>query len=335
MSKTDTLVVGQGIAGSLVAFLLHKQRIPFKVIDPGLANTSSRIAAGMFTPVTGKRKTIDPRVAGQIDLAIHMYKEIGHLIGSDILHCENIYQVFHSAAERESVASKANLPDFKRYILPDPLPIPFLKQAEAACEITHSGWVDCETWLTGFGSWLQQQGALLLEEFEYAALQFNENGMTYKGTSFNGIIFCEGYRGADNPFFGDECIIPCKGNVFTIHCDSLQTRSIVKKDGIYLVQQQQNVFKAGATYQWNDASLEPDKASAKLLTEKLNNLLSETYTILDQKAGIRPTTKNREVIARQHPIYKRMFMLNGLGTKGILQGPWWASQLLKFYTGLG
>ena len=60
---------------------------------------------------------------------------------------------------------------------------------------------------------------------------------------------------------------------------------------------------------------------------KLNTILENEYTIIDHQTGIRPTTQNREVIAKHHPFHSSLLMLNGLGTKGIIQGPSWAKYL--------
>src|SRR6188768_1399398 len=103
MQKTNTIVVGQGIAGSLVAYMLHLHKVPFIVIDPGLSNTCSRIAAGMFTPVTGKRKTIHPMVPVQIPFATGIYQDIGRLLGTNILHLVNILELYRSLADERDL----------------------------------------------------------------------------------------------------------------------------------------------------------------------------------------------------------------------------------------
>ena len=99
MQKTNTLIVGQGIAGCLVAYLLHQQGIPFKVMDPGLPGTASRVAAGMFSPISGKRKTVQPAVLQEIADAVQQYRSIEKLLGTDLLHLSDIYQVYGSAEE--------------------------------------------------------------------------------------------------------------------------------------------------------------------------------------------------------------------------------------------
>ncbi len=328
MKKINTLVIGQGIAGSLVAHMLHRKKNPFLVIDPGSQNTASRIAAGMFTPLSGKRKTIQPLALQQIHFAIKIYKEIADLIGANIIQLANIYQVFNSAEEQAEFLFKSLQPAYSDHIVPVSGFLPGIDQKNGACEITHSGWVNCELWMDIFGNWLKKNNQLLTATFLYQDLQISDDKMEYRGLEFENIFFCEGYRAFNNPFF-DEKIIPCKGEVLTIDCADSFTNKIVKKNGIYLVPSAKNRYKAGATYQWNNDSEQPEKASKLLIEAQLKNMLIHPFTSIDHQAAIRPTTQNREVIAQQHLQYKGMFMFNGLGTKGVLQGPWWADYIVE------
>ncbi|MEO5890963.1 MAG: FAD-dependent oxidoreductase [Ferruginibacter sp.] len=329
MKKINTLIVGQGIAGSLVAFMLHLRNMPFVVIDPALANTSSRIAAGMFTPVSGKRKTINLHTLNQIPFAIQIYQELEKLLDARLLHLQNIHQVYHSVAERNELTSKLNNADFAKFIITDPLSLQGIKEPIGAFGISHSGWVDCPAFIEAFANWLKQQDALVEGLFAYGELQITKDKMAYRGMEFNNIIFCEGYKAVGNPFFESENIIPCKGDLLTIKYDHLSTDLIVKKNGIYLIPSGNNTFRAGSTYQWNDDSESANEEARKLIERQLDSMLDNNYTTIGHSSGIRPTTKTREVVARQHTENKGMFMLNGLGTKGVLQGPWWAKHITE------
>ena len=46
-------------------------------------------------------------------------------------------------------------------------------------------------------------------------------------------------------------------------------------------------------------------------------------------AGIRPTVKDRRPLVGAHPEHKNMFVLNGLGTRGVMIGPYIAKQLFN------
>ena len=317
----------------MVAYLLHLHQIPFIVFDPALANTSSRVAAGMFTPISGKRKTIDPLVPGQISYAIKIYRAIEQLIGADFFHQRNVYHVYNKPSEQTDLVNKLVNPGFAQFVITDPVGMPYIRQELGACEITHSGWIDCETMVKGFARWLKQMDSYKEERFIYEDLKMGDTSMEYHGITCNNIIFCEGYRANQNPYFKAENIIPCKGDVLTIKYNQLATDRIIKRNGLYLLPLGNGIFKAGATYQWNNQDEQPDKAGKLLIESQLETLLENSFETVDHKAAIRPTTQNREVIAKQHAEHKGMYMLNGLGTRGILQGPWWARHIVKMCIG--
>ena len=53
--KVDYIIVGQGLAGSLIAYELLKRNRKILVYDLPEENQSSSVAAGLFNPVTGRR----------------------------------------------------------------------------------------------------------------------------------------------------------------------------------------------------------------------------------------------------------------------------------------
>ena len=53
--QVDFLIVGQGICGTMLSWYLHKEGKTFLVIDEEKPNSSSRVAAGVINPVTGRR----------------------------------------------------------------------------------------------------------------------------------------------------------------------------------------------------------------------------------------------------------------------------------------
>ena len=58
MSKNksvDFIIVGQGLAGSLLAYFLLKKRKQIFIIDNRHQGASSKVAAGIINPITGRR----------------------------------------------------------------------------------------------------------------------------------------------------------------------------------------------------------------------------------------------------------------------------------------
>jgi glycine/D-amino acid oxidase-like deaminating enzyme len=166
------------------------------------------------------------------------------------------------------------------------------------------------------------------EQFNYDLLLNENNQWQYKNVIAKNIIFCEGYKNIYNPFFGFLPFVLCKGEVFTIKCEKLNSEKIIKK-GIYLVPLGKHLFKVGATYEWNDLSEAISEEGKNFLVEKLNQLLMCEYEIITHEANVRPTTKDRKAILGEHFKFSNMYIFNGLGTKGILQAPYLSKQLYE------
>ena len=329
MRETNTLIIGQGIAGSLAAFMLHQQGIPFLVIDTAYTNTASRIATGMFSPVSGRRKVISPIILQQIPFAINIYKQLEELLEKTILHIQNIYEMPESLQSQNAINKKLSDAGFAKYIFPAETTLPNLKQDFGAFEITNSGWVDCPLFINSFRDWLRENNLFIEEEFKYEELNIDKENIQYNRILCKKIIFCEGYRVLNNPYFKNESIVPCKGDVLTIEYKDGPASHIIKRDNASFVPLGNNIFKAGSTYNWHNTNESLEEKDKKEIENKLDAILQNKYIVINHQTAIRPTTQNREVIARQHPVYPNLFMLNGLGTKGITQGPWWAKYIVE------
>ena len=51
----DTIIIGQGLAGSLLGWQLIQDGQRVLVIDDGHRSAASRVAAGIINPITGQR----------------------------------------------------------------------------------------------------------------------------------------------------------------------------------------------------------------------------------------------------------------------------------------
>ncbi|MFL2623860.1 MAG: FAD-dependent oxidoreductase [Flavobacteriaceae bacterium] len=51
---------------------------------------------------------------------------------------------------------------------------------------------------------------------------------------------------------------------------------------------------------------------------------------MQQRAGIRPTVIDRRPLVGQHRVHKNLYILNGLGSRGVLVAPTVAKNLIDF-----
>lgn len=318
--RKDCLIVGQGIAGTLMAYRMVRAGKRVVVVDPGHSQTSSRVAAGMFTPVSGKRMALTPNVRELLDELYLLYPEMETFLQAEFLHRVPIYHAFATVKEQNDLMSRLDEPGFAQYVNASPESEKGVIEPFGAFEVKESGWVDLPGMLDAFRKYFLQNQELLEEELDYSLIQREADGFSYRQMHFRQIVFCEGYRAVKNPFFMDLQIIPCKGDVLEIRSTTAPRNRIVKK-GCYVVHIREDEFRVGSTYEWGRDDEEPTPASREILETKLQELMDLKYDVFGHTCGIRPTTRTREPIIAIHPEMRGMYALNGLGAKGVMHGP--------------
>jgi glycine/D-amino acid oxidase-like deaminating enzyme len=321
------MIVGQGLAGTLLSYFLLQAGKEIIVIDEEKEHTASKICGGMFTPVSGKRMVKGKNTDEQIAFLKETFTGLERFLGVRLLNETAIYTVLGSVKEQNDLSLKTDDPDFARHINLHPEWQEHVRQPFGAFEVSGSGWINISLLLEKFREKLIERRCFVSGKFDHALLSYENNQWNYAGKVADTIIFCEGAQAADNPFFPNLPFRFCKGDILTIRCDQLKTKRVIKK-GIGILHLHDNLFRAGSTYEWNDLSELPTENGKKTLEKKLDDLLDVPYTIVSHKAAIRPSTRTRDPIILQHPKYNRMFLLNGLGTKGVMNGPWSVHKLL-------
>jgi glycine oxidase len=325
----DILIVGQGLAGTLLAHFCRLHGKSIWVIDNPEASKASTVAAGMFTPVSGKRMTKSWMAETLIPFAVETYKGLEQLLNSKLLKQQNVYQIFSSVKEQNDFSARLDQQEFAAYLNPSPQPAENTIEPYGAFEVNQSGWLNIPKLIEAFRHMLINESAYIQEPFVYNDLLTEGNCWHYHNLTFNHIVFCEGYYMSQNPYFAFIPKTPTKGEVLTIACEGLETARILKK-GAYLVALGNNCYKVGATYDYSkELHNQTTDAGKEELIDKIKQITHLPFRILKHEAGIRPTTRDRKPILGEHPQHKNMHILNGLGTKGVMVGPWVAHKLVK------
>ena len=325
--QVNYLIIGQGLAGTLLAKELLAMNESFLVIDAFKESTSTKVAAGMYNPISGKRMVKSWNADELLRDTFEAYTSLEKMLDCKLLFQQNIYQLFGSVKEQNDLSSRMDNEDFSKHVNLFPAKEPNLNDAFGAFEIKETGWVYTRLLIEKMRAFLIEKSNLIDEKFDYDLLTFKEENWHYKNIIAKRVIFCEGYENINNPFFNYLPFVLCKGEVFTIKCNDIARDKIIKK-GIYMVHLHDNLYKVGATYEWNDLTEKTSEQGKAFMIEKLNDILNCEYEIINHEANIRPTTKDRKAIIGEHHEHKNMFVLNGLGTKGVMHAPYLAKQLL-------
>lgn len=329
--QVNYLIIGQGLAGTILAKELLALNQSFLIIDAIKESTSSKVAAGMYNPISGKRMVKSWNADELLRDTFETYASLEKMLDCKLLYQQHIYQLFGSVKEQNDLSSRMDKEDFSKHVNLFPVKEKNLNDAFGAFEINETGWVDTRLLIEKMSTYFIANSNLINEKFDYNLLAYKEGNWQYKNIIAKHIVFCEGYENIHNPFFKYLPFVLCKGEVFTIKCNDIAKDKIIKK-GIYLVHLHDNLYKVGATYEWNDLSENTSEQGKAFLIDKLNDILNCEFQIINHEANIRPTTKDRKAIIGEHYENKNMFILNGLGTKGVMHAPYLAKHLLAHIT---
>jgi glycine oxidase len=325
--KVDYIIVGQGLAGSAVAVQLINRQKSVVVFDDPSSNNSSRIAAGLFNPVTGK-KMIKTWLADKLFPVIHdYYTSVEKLSGQSFFFPMHVFRPFISAEEQNEWMARSADPAYipfieKIYTKPN---FPGINDEFGGLMLKQSGWLDTNKYISSVAILIQQWGTLIHELFNPENLNVSEDSLQYGNIEAKKIIFCSGVHQVK--WFDWLPVLKLKGETITIK-NNLREKMVVNR-GIYMIPQNQpGTWKIGATYNTHDKSDDPTLEGRLELEEKIKTLTSLPFEIEEHVAGFRPTTPDRRPIMGCHPKDSRLLVFNGLGTKGVSLAPYFSQVLV-------
>lgn len=327
----DFLIAGLGISGISVCWELEKLNISYSAIDPCLENSSTYISGGLINPVTGRRYNLQWNIYELLSGAKKFYSELSELLNRK-LYAEKTVVRFHKSAEGFQEWNK------KKQIISETGFTEESKTITRYKNIFHTEFggifinnalqVNAHLLAQKFTEYISSRNKLIKEKLNFNTLRIGNSYFEYANEKYKRVIFCEGIDALQNPYFKNIPFIPSKGECLLVEIPELNTSNIFLKE-IILIPQKNNIFWAGATNSWNDLDMLPTQAGKNELTAQLNKLLTVPYKIIKHKAAIRPTIKDRAPVTGEHPHIKNMFILNGMGTKGMVLAPCYAKVLLN------
>jgi len=328
----DYLIIGQGIAGSLLAYNLIQKGKNVLILDDANPNSSSRIAAGLINPITGKRLQKTWLADQLLPFAYNFYSSLENSLGSSFFYSKPVVRIFADARQANDWTAKCRDDDLQSYIDYDYTfsHSSLFKMQNGYTVLKQGGVLDSAKMLESLSEFFKQKNCLLKREINYDGIKTG-GAISFEDFKAANIIFCEGWKGMHNPWFNWLPFIPSIGDVLTIKIDNLKMDEIISR-GIFIRPVKDNIYRVGSTYIWDDQSEAPSQKGFDELYGKLKSLLQTPFEVIDHKAGIRPTVRDRRPFIGQHPEYKNMHIFNGLGTKGVLLAPWFANHFCDSLT---
>jgi len=331
--KVDYIIVGQGIAGTVLADHLIQEGKKVLVFDDESLSNSSKVAGGLYNPVTG-RKMVKTWWADKLfPYLLEYYRNFEQRLGVKFLIEKPIYRPFWTIEDQNEWMGKSSEEAYMPYVRKVSDRSLFgdhIKDDFGGLLLEQSGYVDTALMTRTFRKYLLERGALKEQVFDVSRLELKANGVDYLGYSAKAVIFSDGPLLSKNQYFDWLPLRPVKGELIFIKVKE-EFRAIYNR-GVFIIPLNDRICKVGATYDHQNLDNEATERAKQQLIDKLSALIKVPYEIVGQVAGVRPATKDRRPFLGRHPEHQQLIVFGGLGTKGVSLSPYFGKQLVGYLT---
>ncbi|GAB5409132.1 MAG: FAD-dependent oxidoreductase [Balneolaceae bacterium] len=328
----DYCILGAGLAGVSLAYELSKENASVCLIDPnGIASGASGTPLGLVNPATGRYATLSWEAENCYSATLKNLTQVQQKSRIQFFKKSGVLR----PALDEKIASRMK-ENFSTTNWPSNwiewLDEPDLKEFHKGINCIGGGvWlpigltVNIPLFLSEFVSFLNSRKVTTSFGLDYSMhkkdqlweinLSNNEKLIAKK------IIFTTGSSTKKTNLWKDIPLHSVKGQLAVLEASSpLQFNHAVSALG-YIASLDGRKFVIGSTYEHSFEHEEMDKTGLEYLLARFGKVLPElkrNSKVISQWSGVRVSTPNRMPIMGQHPLEENIFLLSGLGSKGLL-----------------
>lgn len=331
--NAEFLIVGQGLAGTALAWRLLERGRSFVIVDRDEPLTSSKVAAGLVTPVTGIRLTLNWKYDVLHPEAVRFYRGKERLLGQKFYFPRPLVWLYKNEREHDVWQRRRLDESIQRYMNPASCgPLVDENRVEnllGGFQLRHAGFLDTAPFLEASRRYFESLGCWRRGEVNEADLDLNPNGVSWCGEPFGTVVFCQGWEAAKSRWFSWLPFGPARGTILTLLGDTGERRSIINR-GCWLVPRGDGVIRAGSSFDLQfDQPNETSAGSLDALLARLRSLLKTDFEVINTQTAVRPIVNRRKATIGSHPAQPKLALLNGLGSKGVLRAPYMARRLVE------
>ncbi len=336
----DIILIGQGLAGSLLAWQLARTEQKLLLIDAAPPSSASRVAAGLINPVTGGRLVKTAGLERLLPAATDCYRTLEQDLHCRLLTEIALLRLFQSPDELAFMHKRRADHRYKPYLgryyargrYADYLHDPF-----GSLSMRHAAVLNTNLLLDRLRRFFTDRDQYLRHTLAYEQITVDKELVRiHCGDSVlttDRLIFCEGHAAVHNPWFAWLPFKPARGDILDLESDTDLNRQLLN-GGRWLLPTGRTAtgfrYRLGATYEW-ELNQDTSKAARQELLSALTGLLAQhtlqqaKFRVVSQQSGIRPCSHDRQPYVGMHPRLPRLGIFNGFGSKGSLLIPWFST----------
>lgn len=333
------LIVGQGIAGSTLAWQLAERGVDVKIVDrcqlgAATSTPASSVAAGLVTPITGKRLTLAPDFQEQSALAKAFYRRTEEATNTPVVHEQPALRLLNSQAECEVLKRRLADTQYARQVASaDDYQLPAaIRPTEDAFWMPLAWRLHVDAFLQATQAYFARRGAWFQSDLELSS-DLTREGASVRCEKLNLTARYAALCVGPSPIptrFPKQALEPAKGQVLTVEApDCVDWPVVHRRIWAAPMLDGSSRLQIGATHEHEFADAQPTEAGKRELLEGFRDLAGFEPQVLEHAAAIRPATSDRKPIVGLDQHTTRIGWLNGLGAKGVLWAPAYAERLAE------
>lgn len=312
--RPDLLILGQGLAGTMLAAELERAGIPFAIADAGHTTAATPVAAGIVNPVTGRRIVKSWRIETLLPAARQAYRALEAQLEVPLWRELRVRRSFADAREREAARAKHARGELAPYVE---------TVDESGFWIREAARVDLSRLLQAARARWTAAGVLRAERINLA------DAMGRHAV----VIDCRGLATATSGIFPWVPWEYSKGELIELAVAGLDPDVILNRRHWVLPVAAGQAW-VGATHEPGVIETTPSEAALGSLTASARALLgaARSFTVVGRRAGVRVQLPDKRPVAGRHPERPGLGLINALGGKGVLWAPLLARQWVNHLT---
>jgi len=327
----DVVIIGQGLAGSTLAWTLHRKGQSVMLIDRGEEQTASRIAAGLITPVIGRRMTSPPQYSACFQYAIDFYRRVEFETRTRLLDQKPSVRLFTQDEQWPKDHGEKQGVEFE--------PVRDSKGVQIGVEMQKAARLRTAEYLNAtriFFAGLNQYREEELDLDRDMVVDERSGMMLLKGQDCRTVVLCQGYEARQSKWFTGLPNAPVKGEILRLKIPGYSEARVVHKT-VWILQDttesSETTYLAGATYDRQNLDNKPTDSGAQEILDAVRSITHQDATITGHFAAVRAGMKRRRPVVGASTLDNRVFIINGLGSRGALMAPVAANALSELLAG--
>jgi glycine/D-amino acid oxidase-like deaminating enzyme len=298
--KQKFVIVGHGLAGAVLSQALDEMEQELVVLEAGMADSASRVSAGLINPFIGPKLNIPEDFSLCMDENQNFFKKREEKYGQKFLEPIELYRIFSLCKQKERWCETNDL--YRKKTLTGYECSQIGVHALFGAGKSNAWKLRSLDFIKHSKTLFQSKGRYLIEEFD-----------PYKWKNWQ-VIFCDGFRGVQNQWFKYLPFAPAQGDVITIKTNL----NLNLSNGTWhLTENKGDLARIGSTWKHTDIESGPTLEARKEIFRKIDYLPKiKEKQIVSHLSGVRSSTLDRQPFLGTHPEIKNYHIFNGFGSRG-------------------